>query len=235
MVSASRGALLASLFSFLACGEHPIEVWPNPLIKYDASMLSSSEIRFLLDFKPPMTASPHTDMIYTGENRDLQRDAGPHRTSTASGFYVQMEDLLPTLRGVIRKLSAFGGHPPSHGEPLQIQRYVEGGKYSCHYDPSWNNDLDRPHSATELTSIDPIEGAAAGRRMVTVITYLADTCLGGDTVFPLVNSTLTSIVGIEEACEGTEEGVRFLPRAGASVYFSHWDEEDGSVFRPEVR
>ena len=104
----------------------PVVVWPNPLIKYDTAMLSAPEISFLLSHAPPMSASPHTNLIYTGEDKDVQTsDPGPHRTSTASGFYVQQEDLLPTLRSVITKLSDFGGHPPSHGEPLQVKRGEE--------------------------------------------------------------------------------------------------------------
>ena len=89
--------------------------------------------------------------------------------------------------------------------------------------------------------------------MLTVIAYLADTCNGGDTVFPLLNAAANGLekkgddgmdllVDINDACFNagerrgnmTDSGVAFLPRRGNAVYFASWDVSDGSVFKPDA-
>ena len=186
----------------------PTIVSINPLIKFQEELLTVAETKHLLSSHPPMSSSPHSD-IYTG-GPDLQTDVKVHRTSNAAGFVVSMEDLDHELRGVINKLAGLSGLPPSHGETLQIQNYGIGGQYTCHFDPSWNQEEDRPHNVEELRdpgSVWMSRGASGygGRRIVTVVSYLADTCVGGDTVFPLVGAEDFELVGIQEVRAGRRE------------------------------
>jgi prolyl 4-hydroxylase len=89
------------------------------------------------------------------------------------------------------RVAALTGIPIPHGEPLQLLHYPSGGEYEPHHD-----------------YFDPaFEGTAAmlkqgGQRVATVVMYLQEPELGGDTYFPEL-----------------ELSVR--PRRGSAVYFEY--------------
>jgi prolyl 4-hydroxylase len=86
------------------------------------------------------------------------------------------------------------GHPPDHGEPIQVLHYTPGAEYKPHHD-----------------YFDPVQPgndrvlAMGGQRVATLIMYLNDVEAGGSTVFPRL-------------------GLDVLPRRGAAVYFANTQE-----------
>ena len=59
---------------------------------------------------------------------------------------------------------------------------------------------------------------------------MVDTCVGGETVFPLITPFHQSgLVAIEDACSdrGTDlNGIMVLPRRGTGLLFQHWDPNE---------
>ena len=107
---------------------------------------------------------------------------------------------------------AFQGWPTdTFIERLWTQRYTPGGHYAHHYD--W-------------ASANPY-----ARRASTFMVYLAANCTGGGTHFPLL-----TMPADERWCEYVDcsdsagEGVTFLPRPGAAVYWENFDR-DGRGWR----
>lgn len=92
-----------------------------------------------------------------------------------------------------RRIEALTGIPASHGEPLQVLRYVEGAEYEPHHDF---------FSEAEL-ALDA-RFAEGGQRIATLLLYLNDGFSGGETSFP-------------------ELQLDVHPRRGAALYFAYSD------------
>eukprot|EP00956_Cyclotella_meneghiniana_P043653 scaffold281659_cov66-Cyclotella_meneghiniana.AAC.1 len=99
-----------------------------------------------------------------------QGEVSPSRTS--STCYLAREDLPEYLR----KVSLLTGKPAEHCELPQVGRYLPSQQYLQHFD------------AFDLSNEDGRRFAQnGGQRTVTVLTYLNDVGIGGQTAFPNLN------------------------------------------------
>ena len=194
----------------------------SPRILQYQKLLLKKETSFLINsVRKRMTTSPHGKGIYTGK----KQGDGPHRTSTA-GFLTPRQEASLLGKSIMKKLFAASTHPSTHAEVLQIEQYQVGGKYSCHFNPFW----DKNKSAM----VDP-DLLLGGQRVKTLITYLYDTPLGGETVFPCASKLSTTTrsfrldfkeIGIDEVCKNNYEQDKTLlvqkPIQGTSLLFHHY-------------
>lgn len=88
---------------------------------------------------------------------------------TSAGMFLN-KGQTPMLRAIEERMAAAAGIPEPNGEGMQILRYEKGQKYDPHYDYF--------HDAVNSS---PKRG---GQRMATMLVYLRDTELGGETIFP---------------------------------------------------
>ncbi|KAG7022241.1 putative prolyl 4-hydroxylase 7 [Cucurbita argyrosperma subsp. argyrosperma] len=72
------------------------------------------------------------------------------------------------VAGIEAKIAAWTFLPVDNGEPIQILRYENGQQYVPHFD----------------FFQDPVNVAAGGHRIATVLMYLSNVERGGETVFP---------------------------------------------------
>lgn len=99
----------------------------------------------------------------------------------------------PVITTVERRIHALTAWPPSHGEPLQVQRYRQGGKFEPHFDFFLENTR---YYDNELKS--------GGQRIATLLMYLQPPESGGATYFENL-------------------GMRVVPRKGSAIFFSYSD------------
>jgi prolyl 4-hydroxylase len=98
----------------------------------------------------------------TGESMDSDV-----RTSSGTFLAKRQDDVVAAIE---RRLAHVTMLPESHGEALQLLKYVDGQKYEPH--------TDYFHDAVNSDS------SHGGQRMMTVLMYLATPEEGGETVFP---------------------------------------------------
>jgi len=100
-------------------------------------------------------------------------EISPQRTSTTC--YFSRED-TPSL---VRKVCCLTNKPLEHLELPQVGRYYGGQQYLPHFD------------AFDLSTADGQRFALnGGQRVCTVLVYLNDVRIGGETVFPKINLTI---------------------------------------------
>jgi prolyl 4-hydroxylase len=96
----------------------------------------------------------------------------PVRSSDAASFGVFAEDLA--INAINRRIAALSGTTPAQGEPLQVLRYRPGGEYKPHMDAL---------------------PAEPNQRIVTVLVYLSDDYVGGETRFMRTGLTFRGKAG----------------------------------------
>lgn len=107
--------------------------------------------------------------------------ADPHfRTSTTCDLSLIAD---PLVRDVDARLCALMRMPAAYGEPIQGQRYDVGQRFKPHTDYFEADELER-------FCIGPL-----GQRTWTVMVYLNEPDVGGRTLFPLVNVSVTPTTG----------------------------------------
>ncbi|XP_023530715.1 probable prolyl 4-hydroxylase 7 [Cucurbita pepo subsp. pepo] len=122
--------------------------------------LSAEECQHLIDLaKDYLEQSLVVDDI-TGASR-----SSTDRTSTGMFLYKAQDDIVA---GIEAKIAAWTFLPVDNGEPIQILRYENGQQYVPHFD----------------FFQDPVNVAAGGHRIATVLMYLSNVERGGETVFP---------------------------------------------------
>ena len=112
------------------------------------------------------------------------------RTSEGTHFGIGENEVVDRLE---RRIAALTGTRVEQGEPLQVLHYRPGGEYLAHHDYF---DPADPGSAAHLR--------IGGQRIASVVVYLADVELGGETVFPDI-------------------GLSIRPRAGSAAYFEYFN------------
>ena len=111
------------------------------------------------------------------------REVNEQRTSSSS-FIEESENAI--VARVKKRISSVMNIPLEHGEGLQILQYTPGQEYKAHYD--------------YFSSTSKV---ANNNRISTLVMYLNDVELGGETFFPNLNFTVT-------------------PKKGMAVYFEYF-------------
>ncbi|CAN6296401.1 unnamed protein product [Urochloa humidicola] len=96
------------------------------------------------------------------------------RARTSSGVFLSMKQDEVVAR-IEERIAAWTFLPPENGEPIQVLRYKNGQKYEPHFD----------------TFSDKQNQAVGGHRIATVLMYLSNVKMGGETVFPISEDKLT--------------------------------------------
>lgn len=110
---------------------------------------------------------------------DANGDAG-YRTSETG----DLADDDPAVQDVERRIGAFAGLDPAHGEPLQGQRYAVGQEFKGHTDYFEPNGTDFARYCS-----------VAGNRTWTVMVYLNEPDAGGATRFKAVDKIIQPETG----------------------------------------
>jgi len=147
-----------------------------PAVALLDGVLSESECEAIIALaQPRLSRSEVVDPLSGGYRQDTARSSDGTALDTSPS---------PWLARLQARMAWLTGLPLAHAEGLQVLRYRAGGEYLPHHDYF---DLAAP------------EG---GQRCATLVTYLSDVEVGGETIFPL-------------------PGLRFSPRRGMAVYFAY--------------
>ncbi|KAK4477639.1 hypothetical protein RD792_016880 [Penstemon davidsonii] len=120
---------------------------------------------------------------------------------TSSGMFLQKaQDEI--VSGVEAKIAAWTFLPPENGESIQILHYENGQKYEPHYDYF--------HDKANLK--------LGGHRVATVLMYLSDVEIGGETVFPESEAKDRQPKG-DDWSECAKEGYAVKPYKGDALLF----------------
>ncbi|CAL4920927.1 unnamed protein product [Urochloa decumbens] len=96
------------------------------------------------------------------------------KARTSSGvFLTSKQDEV--VAGIEERIAAWTFLPPENGEPIQVLRYENGQKYEPHFD----------------YFSDKQNQAVGGHRIATVLMYLSNVKMGGETIFPSSEDQLT--------------------------------------------
>ena len=154
-----------------------------PVVAILDNVLSQSECDELI----AMARSQMQRSKVVDEKSGALRD-DPSRTSQGAVIPLGCSPLVEALDA---RIAALMGLPVSHGEPLQVLRYGEGGEYQPHFDyfPP-----DQPGAEAVL--------AIGGQRVSTLVVYLAAPEEGGTTDFPEID-------------------LQVVPKQGRAVYFEY--------------
>jgi prolyl 4-hydroxylase len=116
--------------------------------------------------------------------------------------------LEPTDHPLLQKLSgvavALSGRPSNHQEKIQVACYRADGYYKAHYDACDGN-----------AEFCRAFVAMGGQRLATLLVYLNDNFVGGETHFPQLQQTVQ-------------------PRRGSGVFFWNTNEEDQCIIRESL-
>ncbi|KAL6752510.1 hypothetical protein V8C86DRAFT_2753249 [Haematococcus lacustris] len=118
------------------------------------------------------------------------------------------------VAGIEQRIARWTHLPASHGEPIEVLRYINNQKYEAHWDYFFG-DIPSP----------------PGNRVATVLMYLTDVDpgSGGETSLPLaqaIDSRLQSTSGMSSCA--SRMGIAVLPRKGDALLF--WDAQpDGQT------
>lgn len=111
------------------------------------------------------------------------------------------------MQCIEKRALAFQGWPQdTFIERLALQRYTESGHYSNHY--AWATANDK------------------SRRESSFMVYVSANCTGGGTNFPLLKRpTAESWCTAIDCRSPVEQGVTFVPRNGAAVFWQNFDAQ----------
>uniref|UniRef100_A0A0D9VPX6 procollagen-proline 4-dioxygenase n=1 Tax=Leersia perrieri TaxID=77586 RepID=A0A0D9VPX6_9ORYZ len=125
----------------------------------------------------------------------------PSEARTSSGmFLAKKQDEIVTR--IEERIAAWTMFPIENGEPMQILRYGQGEKYEPHFDYIHG----RPYSAP------------GGHRVATVLMYLSNVKMGGETVFPDSEAKLSQPKD-ETWSDCAEQGFAVKPVKGNALLF----------------
>ncbi|CAM5791255.1 2OG-Fe(II) oxygenase [Ottowia pentelensis] len=171
---------------YLDGGDRPVAVlgvMAAPRVVVLGGLLSDDECEALMAAARPRMSRSLTVATQTG-GQEVNAD----RTSQGMFFTRGEGELVARIEERIARLVRW---PVTHGEGLQVLRYVPGTEYKPHYDYF---DPEQPGTATLLQR--------GGQRVGTVVIYLNEPERGGATSFPDV-------------------GLQVAPKRGNAVFFSY--------------
>ncbi|CAN6440373.1 unnamed protein product [Victoria cruziana] len=119
---------------------------------------------------------------------------------TSSGYFLAkgQDDVVTRIED---RIAAWTLLPKENGESIHILRYEVGQKYEPHFDYFH----------------DPKNIALGGHRMATVLMYLADVEMGGETVFPNSEDVVQEKDDSWSDCG--KSGLAVKPRKGDAILF----------------
>jgi prolyl 4-hydroxylase len=139
----------------------------TPRITRFEGLLTQAECRYLAEAALPMLQPAVVVDPTTGRQRP-----DPVRVADSVGFTAPLENLA--VHALNRRFAAASGTAPEQGEPLQVLRYRPGGEYRTHFDalPGLSN-----------------------QRSMTLLVWLNDGFLGGETDFPAAKLSIRGAPG----------------------------------------
>lgn len=167
--------------------------WEPRAILYH-NFLTPRECLYLIhQASPHMLKSTVVDSA-TGRSKDS-------RVRTSSGTFLRrgQDDVIERIE---KRIADFTFIPSSHGEGFQVLHYQKGQKYEAHYD-YFHDDVNTQNG---------------GQRIATVLMYLSDVELGGETVFPAADAD-PGRDGYDALSECGKGGVAVRPRRGDALLF----------------
>jgi prolyl 4-hydroxylase len=157
------------------------------------NFLAPSECEYMIEqAKPHMTQSSVVDSATGKSKLDSVR--------TSSGmFLVRGQDEV--VSRIEARIAAYTMIPQENGEGFQVLQYLDGQKYSSHFDYFH----------------DEVNTANGGQRVATMLMYLTDVEEGGETVFPSSLEHPNVDNGNFSAC--AQAGVAVKPKTGDALFF----------------
>ncbi|WP_407351421.1 prolyl hydroxylase family protein [Luteimonas sp. R10] len=163
---------------------------------------SLEQFRASFGLKAGFLDASECDEIVGQASRHFQRsvvgralEVSPVRTSQSA--YLN-SSLIPMQASIFDRARQLVSDAELEFEDLQVVRYGPGESYQCHFDV----DMHSP----------PGQSSAFGLRKWTILVYLTDDFVGGETRFPLFGESIA-------------------PRKGAALYFRNYtDEENPNPF-----
>lgn len=158
----------------------------KPFILHLDNVLGSEECDHLIQLsKERLQPSLVVDQK-TGEEK-----LSTGRTSKGMSFYLAENDFIRTIE---KRIAEITNYPSENGEGLQVLNYQSGEEYKPHFDYFPRNKVDANRG---------------GQRVGTLLIYLNDVPVGGETVFSKI-------------------GLSIVPKKGSAVYF-HYANSKGQV------
>eukprot|EP01095_Lingulamoeba_sp_RSL-Kostka_P012508 TRINITY_DN4979_c3_g1_i1.p1 TRINITY_DN4979_c3_g1~~TRINITY_DN4979_c3_g1_i1.p1 ORF type:complete len:265 (-),score=79.36 TRINITY_DN4979_c3_g1_i1:42-836(-) len=172
------------------CAVGPIEQvnW-DPRIFIYRNFITPEEAEYIIARGTPLLERSRV----VGENSD---SVSSQRTSYGAFLSTDGD---PVLMNIEKKIEKWTMLPIDHGESLYLLRYEKGQEYKPHYDY-----FSGPGSEEHINT--------AGQRTVTVIIYLNEPEIGGETIFP----------------NAKPEPIKLAPNVGDAVLF-HNMKPDGNL------
>ena len=158
----------------------------NPDIVLIDNFLSNEECDFLI-------SESRKKLLPSAVIDTKSGSATVHAARISQGMFFKLGE-FDLLRLIEERISNLVNMEYTHGEGMQVLHYEGGGEYKPHYDYFPPND---PGAASFLLS--------AGQRVCTIIMYLNNTELGGETIFPKMNFSV-------------------MPKKGSALYFSYFNQ-----------
>ncbi len=162
----------------MRCAKPEIVVFGNVFTQQECDALIASA-------RKHMTLSTVTD------DNDGSRQLHQDRTSEGMFFQRGQDALIGELEQRVADLMQM---PVEHGEGFQVLRYGVGAQYKPHFD----------YFPPQLTG-SQVHLGQAGQRVSTMIVYLNDVPMGGETIFP-------------------KAGISVKAKRGNAVYFKYCNE-----------
>jgi len=147
----------------------------SPIIRLLDGLLSGQDCDDLIALAAPRL---QRSMIIAGSGRD-----NVHRGRTSEGVFLDIGE-TPLIKRLEERIATLLRVPVSHGERLQILRYLPGQQYQPHHD--WFD----PDSAGYEALMKH-----GGQRVASLVMYLNTPETGGGTNFPNIGLAVTPIKG----------------------------------------
>lgn len=161
----------------------------DPMVKSHTAVLTSFQCDYLIAMS---VALMQPSKVVDADIADSKKQG--YRTSDGAVFLPHTLD-RPLIR-IQNHINRAAGIRPEHGEFLALLRYRPGQEYYPH------------HDYLDEDAADYSKVKSCGQRRATILTYLNDDYVGGETNFPTLN-------------------ISYNGARGDSLYFSNIDE-DGS-------
>jgi prolyl 4-hydroxylase len=148
----------------------------RPCIAILDDLFSKEECEALINLSRDKLQRSATIDPNTGEEMIIEE-----RTSWGTFFELNENDFMAKLD---RRISEVMNWPIENGEGLQILNYKIGTEYQPHFDYF---EEEEAGSQTHLEK--------GGQRVSTLVVYLSDVEIGGETIFPTIGSSVKPNVG----------------------------------------